>query len=247
MMSLIKPSLAQIVKRLYVYKLKAYLGSLATLLILQLLAILFSRGMVASSTSGMNDLYINVAFYSADLVLVFTFVWAFITSLLITTKVNRFPDFTFVTNRLSSNLANIFYIFTVSMLAGSSAMLCSHLVKMSIHFFSSRQVIGSQLALPFPELLLGVVATSLYVLLFGAVGYFIGMLVQMHPLLPLFLGGSFLALFVGAGIGTDLLENIYEFFFYEASLLIFAGKVSISVVLLFLGATLLSSRMEVRS
>src|SRR5690606_14116494 len=122
-----------VVKKQYVFKLKAYLGVFTSLLAVQLLAILFSGSGVSSSGSGMNDMHIRVHFYSADMVLVFTFIWAFIISMLLTTKVNRYPDFTFVSYRLSSNLANIYFLVTASIIAGTSAMLSSYLVKMSIH------------------------------------------------------------------------------------------------------------------
>lgn len=136
MMSLSKPNLASVVKKQYVHKLKANIGVFTSLLAVQILAILFSRNGVGSSGSGMNDFSINVQFYSADMVLVFTFIWAFITSLLLTTKVNRYPDFSFVTNRLSSNLANIYFLVTASFIAGTGAMLSGYVVKMSIHYFS---------------------------------------------------------------------------------------------------------------
>lgn len=247
MMSLTRPSLGSVVKKQYVYKLKAYLGSFVSLLVVQVLAILFSRNGVGSSSTGTNDFSIIVHTYSADLVLAFTFVWAFITGLLLTTKAHRYPDFSFVTNRLSSNLANIYYLVTASLIAGASAMLSGYVVKMSIHYFSDQLVVGSHLFLPLPEFMLGVVAASLYVLLFCAAGYFVGSLVQLHPVLPLLVTVSFVGfLFLGAR-SRSLLEHIFQFFLFEPSLIIFTGKVIISALLLFVGAMLLSNRMEVRA
>lgn len=133
-MSLSKANLMDVVKRQYVFKLKSYIQVFMTLVVLQLLAILFSfngAGMMGSSNASVE---VDIQFYSADIVVVFTMLWAFITAILITTKAYRNDDFAFVTNRLSSNLSNMIFLLTASILGATLAILSSYLMKVMMYF-----------------------------------------------------------------------------------------------------------------
>ena len=100
------------VKKQYFFKLKANIDAFSSLVWIQLLAHLFSLGGVASMGMGGTNLSVDVKYYSADLVIGFTMLWAFVTAITITTKPYRNHDFTFVTNRLSSSLSNILFLLT---------------------------------------------------------------------------------------------------------------------------------------
>ena len=103
-MSLSRTSLMEVVKRQYLFKLKSFIQVFMTLVVLQLLAMLFSFNGVGMMGSSNGSVEMDIQYYSADIVVVFTMLWAFITAILITTKAYRNDDFAFVTNRLSSNL-----------------------------------------------------------------------------------------------------------------------------------------------
>ena len=72
MMSLTKVTLAEIVKKQYLFKLKANIDSFSSLVWIQLLAILFSFGGIGSSGMGMGEMNIDVKYYSSDMVIVFS-------------------------------------------------------------------------------------------------------------------------------------------------------------------------------
>ena len=108
-MSLLTTNVSQTVKKQFFFKLKANIDSLSSLIWIQLLAILFSFGGVSSMWSSNGEASIEVQYFTSDIVVVFTFIWSFVTAITITTKPYRHHDFTFVTNRLSSSLSNILF------------------------------------------------------------------------------------------------------------------------------------------
>jgi hypothetical protein len=241
--------MVDVVKKQYHFKLKAYIQVFMTLVILQLLAILFSLTGVGMSGMSSDSIKIEVRYYSADIVVVFTILWGFITAILITTKAYRNDDFVFVTNRLSSNLSNMLFLLTASIIGGVTAMLSTYLMKVIMYFLAgdlfgkSTNVIASPI-----EFLVGLFATILYIFLFCAVGYLVGTLVQISKifvvLLPAILFGSvFLAAVRG---NAGIVQNVYEFLFTESSLPLFIVKITAAVCLLLSSAFVLSNRMEVR-
>ena len=123
MMSLKTINLAETVKKQFVFKLKANIDVFSSLVWIQLLAILFSLNGVASMGMGGTNLSVDVKYYSADLVIIFTMLWSFVTAITITTKPYRNHDFTFVSNRLSSSLSNILFLLTASFIGSITATL----------------------------------------------------------------------------------------------------------------------------
>lgn len=59
------------------------------------------------------------------------------TGILITTKAVRYDDFTFVSNRLSSNLANILFLLTASAIGGAAAVTAGFLLKIIAFFLAT--------------------------------------------------------------------------------------------------------------
>src|SRR5699024_5729575 len=96
--------------------------------------LLFSLGGVGQGGSGSFEISINRHYYTVDYVIAFTMIWAFITSIQMTTREYRQDDFTFVTNRLSGNLSNIAFLFTASVIGGVLAVLSDFLLKGVIRF-----------------------------------------------------------------------------------------------------------------
>jgi hypothetical protein len=249
MMSLTKVSLSSVVKKQYSYKLKAYVQVFMTLVFLQLLAILFSLNGVGMMGSSSENIEVDVHYYSADIVVFFTMLWGLITAILITTKAYRNDDFAFVTNRLSSNLSNLLFLLTASIIGGLTAMLSSYLMKVILYFFVGKQTIDSPNLVGEPvELLIGILATSFYVFLFCALGYFIGTLVQIHKVFVVLVPALFFgALFLGEASGNSVIvTSFFSFIFTESSIPLFIIKIIVTCGLLFTGAFVLSNRMEVR-
>lgn len=248
MMSLTEVSIADSVKRQYKFKLKSYLGAFTTLIAVQVVAMLFSSSGTGSMGTSSESYSINVSYYSANLMIMFTMLWSLITSILITTKGYRYEDFMFVTNRLTSNLSNVLFLLTASIVGGTTAMLTGIFHKVYLFYISSGSNFIST-EIPFSELIMGIVATSLYMLLFSTLGYFVGMITQFHKifivLLPTLLFGS---LFLGARFNGEVLfiTKAVELFAKETSLLVFAIKVLTVATALFYASYVLSNRLEVR-
>ena len=246
MMSLKTINLAETVKKQFVFKLKANIDVFSSLVGIQLLAILFSLNGVGSMGMGGTNLSVDVKYYSSDLVIVFTMLWSFVTAITITTKPYRNHDFTFVSNRLSSSLSNILFLLTASFIGSITALLSGNLVKLLVsilfkqglfHFYT-----GSL------EFVLGIGVSIIYVFFLSSIGYLIGTLVQVSKgfiiLIPvLFLGSIFLA----ASMHKEpLLIQIFQFYVFESSLLLFILKTLLTTVLFFIAAISLLNRMEVR-
>lgn len=245
-MSLVKTSMLDIVIKLYRYKLKAYKQVFMSLIFIQLLAVFFSFNGVGMMGSSSESIEIDVQFYSADMVIVFTILWAFITAILITTTAYRNDDFVFVTNRLSGNLSNMLFLLTASIVGGVTAMLSTSLMKIIMYFFGGHGYIAVNHSVL--EVVMGYSSTILYILLFSGLGYFFGTLVQISKVFVVVIPGIFIgAGILGAGsLGFEWVKSIYRSLFTEPSILLFILKVLVVVVLLFTGSFALSNRMEVR-
>ena len=245
-MSLFKPSTFNIVKKQYAYKLRAYIQVFMSLVFIQMLGILFSFNGVGMSGGGSNTLGVNVHYYSADIVVAFTIVWAIISAILITTQAYRNDDFVFVTNRLSSNFSNILFLLTASIVGGITAIMSTYVMKVLMYVLGRTEYLSSSIAVT--EMIIGFGATILYVLLGTAIGYFIGTLVQLNKVFVVLVPGVLIGLIVlGAGsMNGELLQAVFKFVFMESSFALFFIKIIILVILLFSSSTLLSNRLEVR-
>jgi len=247
-MSLARTNLMEVVKRQYLFKLKSYIQVFMTLVVLQLLGMLFSFNGVGMMGSSNGSVEVDIQYYSADIVVVFTMLWAFITAILITTKAYRNDDFAFVTNRLSSNLSNMLFLLTASILGGVLAILSSYLMKVMMYLVGQQFVNATNVTAVPIELLLGIAATVFYVFLASALGYFVGTLVQINRtfivLIPVLFFGS---MFVGEVSGKGkFVTAAFEFIFNEPSLLLFIIKIIVIAGLLFGSAFVLTNRMEVK-
>lgn len=249
-MSLTQVNMKDIVKKQYRYKLKAYIQVLSSLMFIQLLALLFSLNGVASMGSGGGLVDLEVKYYSADMVLAFTMLWGFISAILITTKAYRNDDFVFVANRLSSNLANILFLLTASVIGGITAILSSYLLRVVIQLFQTDVILKSSQVLAAPwDLLLGIFSAVLYIFLVCSLGYLVGTLVQLNKLFAVLLPAGFIGLLLLNGLSGNagLIGSIFVFFITESSLPLFVIKVMVTAGLLFFGSAVLSNRLEVKS
>lgn len=248
-MSLTKVNLISIVKKQFQFKCRSYSGMFISLIALQLLGILLSVIGGSSYGMGSDNLSVDINYASANNIIVFTMIWAFISAILITTKVYREDDFTFITNRLSNNLANTAFLFTCSVIGGVTAYLSGFLVRVIIRLTSHATLLpGSGLPPTLQELLSGLSVSILYLLVFSTLGYLIGTIVQLHRIFIVALPIAFISMIILTEKFWDrnILLRTFEFYFQESSMMLFIFKVVITTVLLFAGATILSDRQEVR-
>lgn len=249
MMSLSQVNLNEIVKHQYQFKMKSYLELFNPLIFMQLIALLFSLGGIASGSKGVG---LTIQYYTVDYVIVFTMIWAFIIAIQVTSKDYREQTIPFVTNRLTESISNILFILTASIVGGLLALLSRFLLIAVIRFvFNFKQIFGMEMTMTFTEMLTGIVATTLYIFLFGTLGYLVGILVQRNKvfagIIPAFaLGLLFYYAQIGGAATDNFINNIFVFYFQEKVFLLFFLKIIITSALLYIGAYLISSRLEVR-
>lgn len=249
-MYLAENNLVKTVKKQYSYKMHAFINHFFHMAILHVFALLLSAaGTMSASTGFSAGVRMTFKGYTGDTIIIFTFLWIFVTAIITTTKEYRNMDFVFVTNRQSSNLSNIAFLLTAALVGAVSAALSGILLRLVVYFFRTDISLSPQNFLVTPYvLLLSIMVAFLYLLLFGSAGYLAGTLAQVNRLfavlLPaLFFGG---AIYDGNNNQARILGSIIGFFFKETSLLLLAGKILVTALLFFLLAIALSDRLEVR-
>ncbi|MBY7142133.1 hypothetical protein KFZ56_03310 [Virgibacillus sp. NKC19-3] len=246
-MSLSKISFGNLVMKQFRYKLKSYIGSINSLVVLQLIAILFSLNGAASSGGGATRVNVQTTYYTADIVIIFTMIWAFMSAVLITTKAYREENFLFVASRLSSHLSNSLFLLATSFLAGIMALLSGFLLKVIIYFTIESEILHMSMSQSFIEVGMGIIATILYIFLASCFGYLLGTIIQLHKTLVILLPGVLLGIiFLTSVNGLHLLPLVGKFYFFESSFLLVLCKVLVSSGVFLLGAGVISNRLEVR-
>jgi hypothetical protein len=246
MMSLTSANINVVVKRQYLFKLKANIDAFSSLVGIQAIALLFSLGGMSMFGSSSSYFTLTVSSYSADVVIAFTMIWSFVTAITITTMPYRNFDFAFVTNRLSSSLSNVLFLVTASLLGGVTAILSGFLVRVAGYFLLGHTLYSSEMAVS--ELLLGMIAASLYIFMASSIGYIFGTLAQVSKafiiVIPVILIGL---LFLDVSFNPmPIQQEIYQFYFLESSFVLFLLKILLTTAILFGASSILFNRMGVR-
>ena len=243
MMFLSSSSLTSVVLSQVKFKLSAYNGLIYSLIILQLMGILFATGGASSGTS-INNISISLNISSIDSGFIFVALLAISVGNLITTKAYRYDDFSFVATRLSSNIANSIVLLIFSCYAGVTTYFTGYLMRIFLTYNSNNEiVVGSSILNDPINSLLTILAMIIVLWLFSSIGYIAGTLFQLHKLL--FFGAvvmSFMLFMTKTWIrisGAIFVEN--------GSLLILAIKIFSITILLFAISTTISNRLGVRS
>lgn len=244
MMSLVKVNFRALIKNQVRFKIRSNSNMVVSLAMIQLIGVLFSLNGVAQ----MGNNIITINYYSADLVIIFTLIWAFLTGITFTTKSLREEDLVYIGNRLSSGIANVIYFIMVSVIGGITALMTSPVIHVvNYYFFNTKSFISLQPSVPLSAYIYGTVATILYVLLFISLGYLIGSLVQKYKIfiwiLPIVI--------IGLGIVLSLKEKhivniLGEFYFEETSILFLTFKIVMTVFAMLALSIFISNRQEVR-
>ena len=248
-MSLTETSLFEAVRNQYLYKLKSRLGLFVAMAGTQVLALLFSFGGVSNFGMGSQYLDVSVRYYSSNIVIWFTLLWIAIIANKVTARDDQNIDFTFVSNRLSGNLSNAAFLVTAAFIGGITAILSGFLLRIMLYFKGSSYLL-SQNFIAAPDVVFsGMAVTVLYLLLFGSLGYFCGVLARLSKVFSVLLAGLSFGVIGIAGSSPPVLaalERVYDFFRGESSLALLALKVLITMALLYASSFMLSNRLEVR-
>lgn len=249
-MSLVETNVLDVAKIQYRYKCKAYMNLFLAMIAVQAIALFFSLGGVGAMGTSVGNIAIRFKYYSSDIIIVFTAFWAFVVAIIITTKEYRDFDYAFVANRQSSNLANIAFLITASIFGGLTAILGGIVLRVIVYFsLGSESVAVENFFVTASELLIAINVTVMYLILLSAIGYIMGVLVQLSKafiiLLPgLFFGSMVVALRSGH---ASIVVDTMSFFLDETSFILLAAKIILVAGVLFFGATMLSGRLEVRT
>lgn len=248
MMSFSPVTLTDIVKKQYVFKLKAFTDLLSPLLLMQLFGLLFSLGGVGHSGRGN---YFNVTYYSTDFVIYFTIIWGFVIAVQLTSKNFRYQLTPFVTNHQANVLSDGLLLLTASIFGGILALLSRFILLAFVMFvFQKDQIIIKDSIESIPELFMGIITTILIIFLFSMLGYAIGSLVQRHRsfavIIPaIAIGGFFFLILIGDETTLKYFEKLFSFYYLEKNFSIFVLKHIITSIILFFLAYQLTKRLEV--
>ncbi|MDD4168865.1 MAG: hypothetical protein PHD36_01150 [Desulfotomaculaceae bacterium] len=247
-MSLTETSVFEAVKNQYLYKLKSRPGMFLAMAGVQVMALLFSLGGVSKYGMGSQYIDLSVKYFSSEMVVGFTFLWIFVVAVLITKKDYQNIDFTFVSNRLSSNLSNAAFLVTAALVGGVTAMLSGFLLRIIVYFNGSIYLLSQNFIVTPEVIFTGIAVTILYLLLLGSLGYFCGTLARLSQVFIVLLAGIFFGLMIFGGAGNQLpaLLKVFDFFGGESSLTLLAVKVILTAGLFYACSVILSNRLEVR-
>ncbi|MFO1446395.1 hypothetical protein KDN24_24965 [Bacillus sp. Bva_UNVM-123] len=246
-MSFMTANPIETVKKQFAFKMRGNIDAFSSLMGIQLLGLFFSViGGIGSVGSLSSRMMFEAKYYSADLVIFFSIIWGFVTAITITTKPYRNHDFTYITNRVTSSVANILFLLTASCIAGLTAMLSKYLLFLAHNLLFSQPFYGSVSS--GKEFFIGLVATILYIFWASSIGYLIGTFVQVNRmfafLIPvLFFGVLFLDFIMKS---EPFSQNLLMFYTMEPSFILFSLKTVITTILLFLASISILNRMEVR-
>lgn len=244
-MSLTKANLTNNIKKQYNYKLKSYAWVLNSLILMQILAILFSLGGISSSGGGGNGFSFNINYYSADMMIIFTMLWAFIIASQITS--NKENEFMFVINQASHHFSDIAFMLTASVVGGITAILSGYLLKVVVSFYPKTILLTGSIP-QLKYLLIGLLITIIYIFLFASLGYMTGTLIQFNKIFMFIIPVLFFGLlFIADKYGTgNFMFALFNFYAQETNVMIFALKAIVTSSVCFAGAFVISNRLEVR-
>lgn len=240
-MYLNKPGISSVIKTQFNFKLRAYAGILIPLIVVQIMAFLFSLGGVGSTISS----NISIKHISGDIILIFSLLYMLIAGINMGRNSVK-KDLIFVSNRLTAHISNVLFLATASLIAGITATMCGIFLRVVMYFAYSDFIAANLNPL---TLLSSVFVASLYALLISAVGYFSGALTIKNRIFIAILPALFIGLFMVPSGGQEpipLLFLIVSFFSGEESPFLFIFK-SLSVSALAFGSVILiSNRTEVK-
>lgn len=248
-MYLNETKLGDIVKRQFRFKLNAHAAAFTTFVLLQIGALFLA---FSGSKHIWYDSVANVTLFnlSNDLNVGLSLIWAFVLGIMLTTSVRRNESFSFVTTRLSNQLANFLFMLTASLFTGLITALTGPVLKLIGILRYGDMVIYTPGIIEAPtDFFMRIITAVAYILLLFLIGYTISSLVQLNKLFI----GFFIALYIASSIvtsswdGTQYAITIINFFSNEHFLPFFLLKICGTVLGLFAVSALVTNRLEVRN
>lgn len=241
-MSFAKVNKYDIVKKQYVHKLHAHHNMFGTMMFVQLIAAFLTPWNQSFSTGTMRaEFFVHVI--SADIIIIFTSIWMIIVAIQLTTKAAKNKMSTFVTTKQTNRLSNMLFILTLGIIGGVTTQLLGIAVKIISPILFPNKELVFLAELTGMDMVIGIVGTILYLLLFASIGFLIGEIVQLHPTLIIIVPAIIIGLFI---LFTDVFGEIFAFYFFTSNILIFLIKAGFTVLLCFFISFFIGNRLEVR-
>jgi hypothetical protein len=255
-MYLTENSLFNVAKKQYFFKLKTNISLFFSLIVVHFFAILFSINPLRSSSTSGSGVSVSLFYFSGNAIIIFTLIWAFIVSITISNRKNKNMDFSFISNRVTSNISNIGFLITLAIYASITATLSSNLIRVILYFSnSSENFVGEGFIIEPHFILLNIVAISFYFIFIASIGYLIGSVSAVNQVFTVIFSaaciiGLFLLLQLLGSLNNSslytLITKIVHFYFYENSLLLFVFKTLITSITLFVCSIFITNRLEVK-
>jgi hypothetical protein len=228
----------------YFYKLKVYSGFFSALVAAQLIAAIFSLG---GTVIAIDQTY-TYHYFSGQIVVLFSELWAPIIAVLLCTRQSKNEAFALPASRLSDTLSDIAYLLTGCLFGGVTSALAGVALRVPV-YLRNYGILSENAFLPeFGVFCTILSSTALYMLLFSACGYLCGVLARLHKallVLPAFAAGW---IFFERSLpkSSTFFRICWDSIISERSLALFAGRVfALSALMLAIG-TVLSLRLEVK-
>ncbi len=249
-MYLSETSLFDIVVKQFRFKLNAHAAFFSTFILLQIgaLVLAITGSMYSISYDSLSSIRIVELNNTGNVSI--TLFWAFFLGVTLMTTARQNEAFSLVTTRLSNHFANLLFMLTASLFAGTIAALSSPVLKLFGFLRYGEMVISTPGIMDEPgEFFLRIITAISYVLLFFLIGYTISSLVQVNK----FFIGIFIIFFIVFTSstqnwnGSQYLGHVFTFFAFEQSPLLFLLKISGAVIVLFTISAVITNRLEVRN
>ena len=171
-----------------------------------------------------------------------------IVGFLLTSAAQRNESFSFVTNRLTFQLANFYFFCAGALLAGVTTVLLGSVMKI-IALQSTNSIIETTGLLTSPlDFLSRIFAMTAYTLLLMLLGYTLGTLVQWSKLFIALFGVIWYAFSQNVfGVADNETNGLLYFYHGETSILLFALKMAGTIAVLFAISFFVTNRLEVRN
>ena len=242
-MSLVNNNLMSVVKKQYVFKLQSFSRFFLVIIVTQILGMLFALSNAGGMSATSNDIYsFSIDYNSSIQVFIFTIACVAGITAFLNLKEYKDIDFTFVSNRMSSNLSNIGFLVSLSLFGAITSALSGVSIRVIKYLFiGSSKIAEIGFFLTPLEIMCSIGATFLYILLLSSVVYFCTAITRISNVFIIVILAAVLLL-----PQTSIFSNLVSFYGKEHNFFFFMIKTIITEVLFFLASILVSNNMEVR-
>jgi len=242
-MSLTKNNLLPIVKKQYLYKLQGCSKFFLVMVIVQIIGILFTIcNMTSKSYTSDGVLTFMLLENTTTQIFIFTIICAFGGAIVINLKEAKDIDFTFVSNRISSNLSSIAFLITYALFGAITFPLSACFIRgVKYLLLGSKNIFDRGFVITPAELLCSSGTTFLYMLFFSSITYFSIILIERSK--------AFIIVLLAVTVllpRTEYFNYANNFYGSEHNFLMFTVKIIVTSIVFFLASILFSNNVEVR-